>query len=180
MPRGPLPAAQKRRRNPPTIPTTSLPVSGRKGRPPACPYPLKRAGREWWKWAWTLPQTAAWDKGSMYALGRRAALEDDLATLDEFDHLDLAELLGMEDNDAMRQLGFLIGRIKGLAGGRISILKEMRELDKRFGLDPKALAENRWKIVEDEPTEAAKPPAPKRSGKKRHLRAVDPQAAASA
>jgi hypothetical protein len=101
----------------------------------------------------------------MYALARRAQLEDDLALLDEFDPDEIADLLleaasGDDDRlrDAVRGLSFAIGRLKSLAGGRISIVKEMREL--------------------------AKPPpkgaAKKKPAQRRHLRAVDPQAAASA
>jgi hypothetical protein len=140
MSRGPLPDPNSRRRNKPTIPTTSLPAGGRKGRIPKVPasYALLTAGTAWWRWAWTLPQAAAWDDGSHYALARRAQLEDTMAAL------------AVDD-----------------ARGRLSVLKEMRELDRRFGLDPKAMAELRWTIVAEE-APAAKP-APAR---KRHLRAV--------
>jgi hypothetical protein len=110
----------------------------------------------------------------MYALARRAQLEDDLALLDEFDPDEIADLLleaasGDDDRlrDAVRGLSFAIGRLKSLAGGRISIVKEMRELDKRFGLDPKALAENRWTVAEPEPEEEAP------TASVRRLRAVD-------
>lgn len=178
---GPLPNRQRRRRNPPAIPTTNLPVGGRGGRVPAVPeaYPLKKAGRAWWKWAWKTPQAAAWDTGSIYTVVRRAQLEDDLALIDHFDPFDLAELLGMDDeNKAVRELAFIIGRLKGLAGGRIAILKEMRELDNKLGLNPEALAKLRWKIVA--PEEDQKQSAPKRlPANVRRLPAVDPAAAAS-
>lgn len=163
---GPLPDENRRRRNPPTIPKTKLPVSGRKGRPPNPPYALGKAGRDWWKWAWGLPQAHAWDGGALYALGRRAQLEDDLAILDSFDASDLADVLGMEQTEALKQLAFIVGRLKSLAGGRLGILKEMRELDKRFGLDPKALAENRWAIVADDDSgeDGKAATAPKKKG----------------
>jgi hypothetical protein len=126
MSRGPLPNPNARRRNAPTIPTTVLPAGGRKGPAPRVPatYKLMTAGKAWWRWAWSLPQAAAWDTGSHYALARRAQLEDTLAAL------------AVDD-----------------ARGRLSILKEMRELDRRFGLDPKALAELRWTIAEEAPAE---------------------------
>jgi hypothetical protein len=135
----------------------------RTGRPPKCPYTLGKAGQDWWKWAWSLPQTAAWDDGSLYALARRAQLEDDLAILDQFEPFDIADFLGIDESEAVKQLAFVIGRIKSMAGGRLGVLKEMRELDKRFGLDPKALAENRWEIV---PEKDDKPAAAPRAGAK--------------
>ena len=140
MSRGPLPNPNRRRRNAPTIPTTSLPAGGRKGRAPKVPagYELRDAGAAWWRWAWSLPQAVAWDDGSHYALARRAQLEDTLGAV------------AVDD-----------------ARSRLSLLKEMRELDRRFGLDPKAMAELRWTIVAEEPSEK-KPAAPAR----RHLRAV--------
>lgn len=176
---GPLPKADARRRNPPTVPTTNLPASGRKGRPPKVPdhYRLGKAGASWWKWAWATPQAAAWDKGSMYHLARRAQLEDDLAALEYVDNFDLAELLGQdEENDAGRLLEFVLGKLKGMAGGRLAVMKEMRELDARLGLNPEAMAKLRWKIVEDD--EEPKKAAPRRRAKKApargpaHLRAV--------
>lgn len=152
MSRGPLPNAHKRRRNKDTIPTTELPVSGRKGRPPGIPsaYNLRKAGREWWKWAWGTPQAAAWDKGALYVVARRAQLEDDLALQDSgFEASDFADLLGRDEDEVTRELEFIVGRLAAMAGGRNPILKEMRELDKVLGLTPAGLAALRWKIVDD-------------------------------
>lgn len=179
---GPLPDPKARRRNTPTIPTTSLPAGGRKGRPPKVPdtYELREAGERWWKWAWGLPQAAAWDVGALYTLARRASLEDDLATLDLVDHFELAEILGLdEENDIIRRLEFTVGRLKSMAGGRLSVMKEMRELDGKLGLNPEALAKLRWTIVPDEDkTPAASKAAAKKPAAVRRLRAVDPIAAA--
>lgn len=170
MPRGPLPNPDARRRNSPTISTTTLPFGGRKGRPPKPPESaqLQKAGAAWWKWAWATPQAAAWDSGALYAIARRAQLEDDLAALDLVDHFDLAELLGMEENDMLRSLERVIGRLKGSSGGRVALMREMRELDKRLGLDPKAMAELRWKIEDPGDAETAAAPA----AQIRRLRAV--------
>lgn len=190
MARGPLPDATARRRNPPTIPTTSLPAGGRKGRPPSPPtgVELRKAGKAWWRWAWTTPQAASWDTGSRYTVARRAELEDDLAILDRFDPDDLASILGMPEDEAVEQLSFIIGRLKAMAGGRLAILREMRELDKTLGLNPKALADLRWKIIDETEAQRAAPvgataSSPRRSAKRkpaavRRLRAVDPVAAA--
>lgn len=74
---GPLPTPNPRRRNAPTIPTTSLPAGGRQGDPPESPLPLEARGLAWWDWAWSTPQAAAWDAGALYVIARRASLEDD-------------------------------------------------------------------------------------------------------
>lgn len=171
MARGPLPDPNARRRNAPTIPTTSLPATGRKGRAPAVPepYSLKKAGRAWWTAAWKTPQSTNWDAGAIFSVARRATLEDDLAILDRFDHFDIAELLGMEENETIRQLQFVIGRLKSMAGGRIAVMREMRELDMKLGLNPEALAKLRWTIVEeaDGATTATAEPKSKAKGKKK-------------
>jgi hypothetical protein len=115
---GPLPSPNARRRNAPTIPTTNLPAAGRKGRPPRPPagYRFGEAGEQWWKWAWRLPQAAAWDAGALYHLARRAQLEDDLDVLDIVEHVDLAELLEVEEeSEVIRRLEFILGRMKAMA-----------------------------------------------------------------
>jgi hypothetical protein len=174
MPRGPLPGANTRRTNAPTIPTTALPAAGRREPIPEPPYPLLEHGLAWWRWAWHLPQAAAWDAGALYALARRAQLEDDLRHLDEVEQVDFAELLGMSDErESIRRLEDLVRRLKGLAGGRVSVMREMRELDNRFGLNAKAMVDLRWKIEEPE----AKPAPAKAAGEIRRLRAVDPGSA---
>lgn len=166
MGRGPLPNKQKRRRNAPTIPTTELDVAGRKGRPPKVPgaYNLQEAGTEWWKWAWSTPQALAWDSGALYVVARRAQLEDDLSLIDSpFEATELAELLGVDEDEAIGKLEYIVNRLAALAGGRLPIVKEMRELDKRLGLDPKAMAELRWEIVDKSEAKAggeAAAPAP--------------------
>lgn len=179
--RGPLPTPGKRRRNAPTIPTTSLPASGRKGRAPKVPdaYALGDAGRAWWRWAWGLPQAAAWDSGALYTIARRASLEDDLAVLGAFeDHLDFNDLLAGADREAVERVEWALSTLKRCATGSLAIEKEMRELDGKLGLNPRALADLRWTIVADqEPAAAAKPPA-RRASSRGHLRAVDPNAAA--
>lgn len=150
MPPGPLPKPNARRRNAPTIPTTDLPASGRKGAAPAEPsgYEFGEDARAWWSWAWKTPQAAGWSKGDLYTVARRAVLEDDLAALRrvETDDFDLAEMLGDEDGEALR---YLISRLKSLATGELQIGKEARELDDRLGLTPKGMAALRWKIVDD-------------------------------
>lgn len=176
---GPLPKPDARRRNKPTIPTTDLPAQGRKGSAPKCPYPLAKAGSAWWKWAWKLPQAAAWDDGALYAVARRAQLEDSLAALEFVDEFDLGALLGMDDNETIRQIQFVVGRLKAAAGGSTSLMREMRELDNRLGLNPKALSDLRWRIVDDAKPAAPVAPAPaKLPPNVTRIRAVDPKLAA--
>ncbi len=175
MPRGPLPKKNARRRNKPTVTSSVLPASGRSGRAPTVPksYKLRDEGKEWWKWAWKLPQATQWDDGALYLVARRASLEDDLAALDAEPGFDLERFLGVDESDASRELKFVIGRLKSLAGGRNGVLREMRELDNRLGLNPKALLDLRWQISDEEESKGEPGSGPgSKSGGKRHLRAV--------
>ena len=167
MPRGPLPTPDKRRRNGPTIPTTTLPVEGRKGDAPKSPYPLAKAGRECWEWAWATPQATAWDPGALYVVARRASLEDDLETLDNVG--DLTEVVGMPDEEAVKQLEFIVARLKGIASGRTTVMREMRELDRQLGFGAKAMADLRWQVGDVEPQADGpkRPPARKASADRR-------------
>lgn len=171
---GPLPNPQRRRRNAPTVPTTSLPASGRKGCPPACPYELASYGAAWWSWAWGLPQACAWSAGDLYAVARRARLEDEHAALQFVDGLDLVDLLAGADREATQRVEWALSTLKGCATGTLQVKKEMDALDDRLGLNPKALAALRWTIVDDEPAAGAKPMAEKRPAARGHLHAVDP------
>lgn len=185
---GPPPNPDARRRNPPAIPTTKLPASGRKGRPPNCPYELAKAGKAWWKWAWGTPQACAWSPGDLYAIARRAQLEDDVAAMDSFEEFDLANLLDapLSDFERGRELELIVSKLKALAGGRLAIAARMGELDKRLGLDPKAMVELRWKIVSAADTKSAPatPPADTAKDKLpsnvRRIRPADPALAADA
>lgn len=145
---GPLPNPQKRRRNAPTIPATTLPAAGRPGRPPKPPVELGTAGKSWWKWAWSTPQATQWDKGSMYTIARRASLEDDMAALDELGGFSLDDYMDVsaDEQHLARCLESAVQALKRLAGNRVTVAKECRELEKRLGLDPKALADLRWTI----------------------------------
>lgn len=168
--RGPLPSPDAVRRNAPTIPTTSLPASGRKGVAPAPPFgmDLGAEGSAWWSWAWSTPQAAGWSVGDEYLVARRASLEDDLAALAAVQGLDCGHLEGADE-----ELRRLIERIAALATGRLQLMREMREIDDRLGLTPKGLAALRWKIVDDTPKDqqngATPPPAGRKYG---HLRSA--------
>lgn len=149
MPPGPIPDPNARRRNAPTISTTALPSSGRKGRAPGVPKPyrLLPAGRAWWTAAWKRPQAVAWELGSFIdTVARRAILEDDLAAVPRSDT-----------------------RL------RLAVMREMRELDTVLGLNPKGLATLRWSIVDLEP-EIANPVEDELDKKRRARldRAIEP------
>lgn len=120
---GQLPHPNRRRTNPPTIPTTVLPATGRRGHSPKVPpfITLGKVGRAYWQWAWHTPQAAAWADGHEATVARRAELEE-LWTETKGDRL----------------------------------LAEMRQLDDRLGLNPKAMAQLRWTIEQPE-AEADKP-----------------------
>jgi hypothetical protein len=158
---GPLPNPEKRRRNAPTIDTSELPVDGRKGRAPACPLELGGAGARWWAWAWRLPQATRWDDGSLYFVARRAVLEDHVAALSFGDSLDLGDLFDEGNREAQKRVEWALNQLRRNAAGETTLMKEMRELDNRLGLNPKAMAELRWSVA-------------KASEKKRALASVAP------
>ncbi len=127
--------------------TRVLPAGGHTGRRPKCPYDLAAAGAAWWRWAWRLPQASGWTAGDLYVVARRARLEDDLAALGFGDDVELRDLLaGVDDPEAARQVEWALSTLKRLAGGKLAIEKEMRELDDTLGLTPEALAKLRWSI----------------------------------
>lgn len=179
MPPGSLPGKNTRRRNAPTIPTTTLSASGRKDPAPDCPYELAQAGDAWWRWAWSLPQALAWSDGDLYAIARRARLEDRLAALHLLDGLDLTDLLAGADEEAVQRVEWALRTLKGAATGALQVEKEMRELDGKFGLTAESLARLRWTIVADEEPTAAKPKPKRTAAQRGNLRAVDPLATAS-
>lgn len=118
---------------------------------PNCPYELGEAGFAWWAWAWETPQAAKWDAGVLYTAGRRALLEDEHAAVGTFDPDALNWFfssleLGSEDavQDAMRELGRVIGRLQALATGRVTLSREMRELEGQLGFGAKSMAALGW------------------------------------
>jgi hypothetical protein len=176
---GPLPNGQARRRNAPTISTTTLPAAGRKGRIPKCPYDLGKEGADWWKWAWRLPQATEWDDGSLYVVARRALLEDHAAALRFTDELDLQDLFDADNREAQHRVEWALGLLKRSATGEVQLMKEMRELDNRLGLNPKAMGELRWTIAEEPEPAAAPAPTRRPPAKVRRLKVVDPSAASA-
>lgn len=159
MPRGPLPDPSARRTHKPTIAYNTLPAEGRAAPVPEVPerYALGDAGRDWWGWAWRLPQADKWDVGALHFVARRAELEDHAAALQIVDDIDLLDVINTSDDpDALRvkikNLEWAISKLKSSATGSVALMKEMREIDNRLGLNPKAMADLRWSIA-DAPAE---------------------------
>lgn len=148
MARGPLPNGNARRRNAPSITGRVLPAGGRQSPAPAVPewVELGVEGSLWWEWAWRLPQAEAWSESDAPFVARRASLEDDVAALERVEGLDFEVLAEMP---TFAEIERTIRRVAGLATGRLALFKEMRELDNRLGLNPKAMADLRWSIAED-------------------------------
>lgn len=170
-PRGPLPDPNAVRANAPRIPTTNLRSSGPDREPPEVPetYALHDAGRKFWDWAWRLPQACAWDDGTLYAVARRAQLEDDLAMLRGSDAwmIELEEFMDTAEEDMFGHIKKVFSALRRLAGNEVSIMKEMRELDNKLGLTPEAMARLRWSIVDDSPEDEKPKSAPKASTDRR-------------
>jgi hypothetical protein len=83
----------------------------------------------------------------LYFVVRRAVLEDQAALLSRSPgSFDLSEL------DAADLLAFA----RTLTGGDDKVRKQMLDLDDRLGLNPRAFAALRWRIVDDATTPAAK------------------------
>lgn len=182
---GPLPTGNARRRNGPTIPTSNLPAEGPDRKPPRLPKSTKLgpAGTAWWRWAWKQPQAAAWDDGALYFVVRRAVLEDMAAALEVAPELSdqLADMVGVGGDDYdefAKRLRWVLSGLTRAAGGAVTIMREQRELENRLGLNPKALAELRWKIVATKPAEqdGGQPPAGTPQQRRRDFRVVDPAA----
>lgn len=173
---GPLPSPDRRRRNAPTIPTTMLPAGGRTDPAPRVPkwVRLGKSGRAWWLWAWKTPQAAAWAGGMEALVARRAGLEDDIERLATGGSIDVAELLDVEADERVALIEDVLRTLSRLAGGKIQIEREMRELDDRLGLSPKAMAALRWTIAPDQVADAREA----RTASTRRLVAVDPGAVA--
>lgn len=158
MPRGPLPTGQAARSKyvAPTIAGTTLPAEGREGPAPECPVPLGAAGRAFWDWAWSTPESAGWSPGVLYFVGHRAQLEDDMHALkaEDFDILD--DVLAFPDQDAANLIKGLITTLKSLATGKVSIQGKMNEMDKQLGLTAKGFADLRWRLGDPSPSEDRK------------------------
>jgi hypothetical protein len=126
---------------------------------------LGEPGARWWAWAWGLPQAAKWDAGTLYFVARRAVLEDHAAALSFPDPLDVGDLFDEGNKEAARRVEWALNLLRRSATGEVTLMREMRELDNRLGLNPKAMADLRWSVGEEEAPE-------KKAAEVRKLRVV--------
>lgn len=121
---------------------------------------LRKAGQQWWVWAWTTPQALGWGDsvGMESVVARRASLEDDLGSLEFVHNLDLLD--DEFQSETAKALRDAIQRLASMATGRLAVMREMRELDDRLGFTPKGLAALRWQIVADPADESGAGKAP--------------------
>lgn len=183
MPSGPLPDPNAQRRNASTIPTTDLPAEGFEGEIPAVPswVQLGRAGLDYWNWVWRTPEACGWGTGSaaVDAVAKRASFEDDLAAIELAASVDLGEMMettsDLEDMKARIESTFKV--LGKLAGGKLTIIKEMGRLDGELGLTPKARQALRWTIApkkgEERPQNPAGEVPPEGTSSKDRLRVVN-------
>lgn len=121
----PKPDDERRNPNPPKFGWRDLPANGREGDPPLLPERPEGA-KEWlpetveaWNQLWTTPQAVAWDQSGR-TLHVWAVLHNDMGQ-------------------------FQADRKPVPA----SLLSELRQIEDRHGLSPKAMLQLRWRVIED-------------------------------
>lgn len=133
--------------------TVTLPPAGRTGRPPKCPLDLAQPGTAWWRWAWRTPQATRWDKGALFAVARRAELEDVVAAMGFEGTLNLGDVLAGAEPQAIARVHDALELLRREATGALSVKREMRALDKALGLNPEGMAALGWVIAVEQATE---------------------------
>jgi hypothetical protein len=157
MPAQTKPPGQRRRRNAGQSQWEELPAAGRKG-----PAPKPRTDRElgpvalrYWKELWKSPMAVAFIDADIQPLTRLAVLVDDRARAESADGL-----LGIVESCEGGEVKVIVGQFSGDA--------EIRQLEDRYGVSPKARRALQWEIKQGE---VVKHPTAGRS--RRKLRAVD-------
>jgi hypothetical protein len=135
------PAEQRRRRNVQTpAAVVRLPVEGRKGRAPKFPLQGESEGESvLWRELWKTPQAVMWERsgpGTVRLVARYVRL-----------------LLPVESPE------FGGGDEKGYS--QAQLLGEVRQLEDRLGLSPKAMQALKW-VVDDDADEPVAPSVPSR------------------
>jgi len=124
----PKPDAERRNRNPAEYGWTDLPATGRQGPPPPMPDVVDYSElADWWADLWSSPQAAAWDQTGRTLHGLLHAKW--LLT-----EVEVVERNGLE--------------LAVPGAPRAAILAEMRQIEDRHGLNPKAMLQLRWRIVD--------------------------------
>lgn len=130
----PKPDLEKRNKMPMAFGWTDLPAEGRLGPPPKLPQlgGWCEQTRDAWAELWSSPQATAWDQTGRTMHGWAVA------------HHELHRDLYYDDNGKPIQ-----------PPNKTALLAEMRQIEDRHGLNPKAMLQLRWRIVEDEPEVSA-------------------------
>lgn len=120
MPNYPKPEGERRNRNERALDWITLPTEGRAGPPPKLPdwRPWTDSTLSWWADLWSSPQAVRWDPSGR-SLHRLAILHHQL---------------------------MLDGQLEPERSRLTSISSEMRQVEARHGLTPKAMLDLRWRI----------------------------------
>lgn len=120
----PKPASERRRRNAPIANTVKLPAEGRKGTPPAWPFPgsLDERGKTIWADLWATPMAVAWERMRYTDIVARYVV--------------------------LRQQVEALFATTGRMNGSVmqSLLSETRQIEDRLGLSPMAMLRLRWEV----------------------------------
>jgi len=162
----PKPDGQKVTRHEPAFGWVDLPAAGRPGPPPPLPSYVtwsvytKRA----WAEMWASPQATQWDQSGRTLVGWAELVEQKVR----------AERARVSPPPALIAAGLL--EIKGwekLFGHKapaVSVYGELRQIEDRHGLNPKAMLQLRWRITSAEvAADDARPPVEDR---RRRLKVV--------
>jgi hypothetical protein len=129
---GPLPTENPRRRNALTLPTDSLPLTGRVGDIPDPIEDLKPLERQYYVWAWSTPAAAAWHDSDAEIVAEWARLKVLIA----------------------RYMAGEIMKGESVAEVPSAILSQITNREDRLMLSPIARKKGRAKIVDAEPSKA--------------------------
>lgn len=141
---GPAPNPDARRRNA-RVGTTKLPAAGRSGPAPDWPvgYHPSPMATAVWSDLWATPQAAAWESLGWTRIVARYVVAV-VASERDLDDIDDPKVYA------------------AMLGAQSKLLPELRQLEDRLGLNPKAMRALMWEISKDELAEvrAAATPAP--------------------
>ncbi len=129
---GPPPNPNARRRNV-RVGLVRLPAKGRDGDVPEWPVGYDPSGKERAIWAelWSTPQAVAWEQlGYLRSVARYVTL--DAAASRSLDNIDDPKLYA------------------AMLANQTRLLPELRQLEDRLGLNPKAMRSLMWEIADDE------------------------------
>lgn len=136
---GPLPDENARRRNAPTLPTDSLPMSGARVEAPAPIEDLDGLESRYFDWAWSTPAAAAWHSSDVEIVAEWARLKAYASRC-----LRGEVLKKSKDGEFPVELSS-------------AVLTQITNREDRLMLSPMARKKGRAKIVADELTQTVQP-----------------------